>query len=78
MFSDRTTSHEFLLLQNELASPGDLTHPQTFPFTFKNVEKAYESYNGINVRLRYFVRATVKRRVQDVIRVRLNCVNSPG
>lgn len=68
MFFDRGTHHEFLSLQTELAAPGDLQHPQTFPFVFKNVEKAYESYSGINVRLRYFVRVTVSRRMQDVVR----------
>lgn len=68
MFFDRGTHHEFLSLQTELAAPGDLQHPQTFPFVFKNVEKAYESYAGINVRLRYFVRVTVSRRMQDVVR----------
>lgn len=26
---------------------------QTFDFNFKNVEKQYESYQGINVKLRY-------------------------
>jgi vacuolar protein sorting-associated protein 26 len=26
---------------------------QTFDFHFKNVEKQYESYQGINVKLRY-------------------------
>ena len=52
----------------ELAAPGDLQHPQTFDFNFKNVEKQYESYNGINVKLRYFVRVTVSRRMADVIR----------
>ena len=68
MFFDRGTHHEFLSMQTELAAPGDLQHPQTFPFTFKNVEKPYESYSGINVRLRYFVRVTVSRRMQDVVR----------
>lgn len=68
MFFDRGTHHEFLALNQELAAPGELSHPQTFAFHFKNVEKQYESYNGINVRLRYFVRATVSRRIQDVIR----------
>src|SRR2546423_1429906 len=52
----------------KMAAPGELQHPQTFPFNFKNVEKQYESYNGINVRLRYFVRVTVSRRMADVIR----------
>lgn len=68
MFFDRGVHHDFLSMQTELAAPGDLQHPQTFPFTFKNVEKPYESYSGINVRLRYFVRVTVSRRMQDVIR----------
>ena len=68
MFYDRGNHYEFLSLGQELAAPGDLQHPQTFDFNFKNVEKQYESYNGINVKLRYFVRVTVSRRMADVIR----------
>ncbi|KAI0172303.1 vacuolar protein sorting-associated protein 26 [Hypoxylon sp. FL1284] len=68
MFFDRGNHYEFLSLNQELAAPGDLQHPQTFDFNFKNVEKQYESYNGINVKLRYFVRVTVARRMADVIR----------
>jgi vacuolar protein sorting-associated protein 26 len=68
MFFDRGNHYEFLSLGQELAAPGDLQHPQTFDFNFKNIEKQYESYSGINVRLRYFVRVTVSRRMADVIR----------
>lgn len=68
MFFDRGNHYEFLSLGQELAAPGELQHPQTFPFNFKNVEKQYESYQGINVKLRYFVRVTVSRRMADVIR----------
>ncbi|KAI9825501.1 MAG: Vacuolar protein sorting-associated protein 26 [Phylliscum demangeonii] len=68
MFFDRGSHYEFLSLGQELAAPGDLQHPQTFDFIFKNVEKQYESYHGINVRLRYFLRVTVSRRMADVIR----------
>lgn len=68
MFFDRGNHYEFLTLNQELAAPGDLQHPQTFDFNFKNVEKQYESYNGINVKLRYFIRVTVSRRMPDVIR----------
>jgi vacuolar protein sorting-associated protein 26 len=68
MFFDRGNHYEFLSLGQELAAPGELQHPQTFDFNFKNVEKQYESYNGINVKLRYFVRVTVSRRMADVIR----------
>lgn len=68
MFFDRGNHYEFLSLGQELAAPGDLQHPQTFDFNFKNVEKQYESYNGINVKLRYFIRVTVSRRMTDVTR----------
>src|SRR4051812_34165809 len=68
MFFDRGNHYEFLSLNQELAAPGELQHPQTYDFNFKNVEKQYESYNGINVKLRYFVRVTVSRRMADVIR----------
>jgi len=68
MFFDRGNHYEFLSLGQELAAPGDLQHPQAFDFNFKNVEKQYESYTGINVRLRYFVRVTCSRRMADVIR----------
>lgn len=68
MFFDRGTHHEFLTLNAELAAPGDLQHPQTYAFNFKNVEKQYESYNGINCKLRYFIRCTVSRRMADVVR----------
>ena len=68
MFFDRGNHYEFLSLGQELAAPGDLQHPQTFEFEFKNVEKQHESYNGINVKLRYFLRVTVSRRMADVIR----------
>ncbi|KAK9236801.1 vacuolar protein sorting-associated protein 26-domain-containing protein [Lipomyces kononenkoae] len=68
MFSDRGNTYDFLTLGQELAAPGELQHPESYDFEFKNVEKQYESYNGINVRLRYFVRVTVGRRMADVIR----------
>ncbi|KAK9311812.1 vacuolar protein sorting-associated protein 26-domain-containing protein [Lipomyces starkeyi] len=68
MFSDRGNTYDFLTLGQELAAPGELQHPESFEFEFKNVEKQFESYNGINVRLRYFVRVTVGRRMADVIR----------
>jgi hypothetical protein len=32
---------------------GVLTESQSYPFDFTNVEKAHETYNGVNVRLRY-------------------------
>ncbi|KAK9378130.1 vacuolar protein sorting-associated protein 26-domain-containing protein [Kockiozyma suomiensis] len=68
MFSDKANTYDFLTLGQELAAPGELQHPETYQFEFRNVEKQFESYNGVNVRLRYFVRVTVGRRMADVIR----------
>lgn len=67
MFFDRGTHYEFLSLVQELAAPGEMRHPQTFDFEFKNVEKQYESYHGINVKLRYFIRVIISRRMPDIV-----------
>ncbi|KAJ2654852.1 Vacuolar protein sorting-associated protein 26 [Coemansia sp. RSA 1200] len=63
MFYDRGNHYEFVSLVQELAAPGELTNTAMYNFEFKNVEKQYESYQGINVKLRYFVQATVSKRV---------------
>ncbi|CAO3644746.1 unnamed protein product [Cunninghamella echinulata] len=68
LFYDRGKTHEFLTLSQELAAPGELRQSASFDFEFKNVEKQYECYNGINVKLRYYVRVTVARRMADLIR----------
>ena len=38
-----------------------MTGSKVFPFEFSRVDLLYESYNGINVRLRYLLRVTVTR-----------------
>ena len=52
LFYDRNNHHEFLCLASDLAAPGEMRQAQSFPFEFKNVEKQYESHQGINVKLR--------------------------
>lgn len=52
LFYDRGNHYEFLSLVQELANPGEMRTAQAFDFEFKNVEKQYESYHGINVKLR--------------------------
>lgn len=59
---DTVTSSDFLSLATELAAPLQITHPETYPFEFRNVEKQYESYRGKNVKLRYYVRVVVSRK----------------
>lgn len=52
MFYERGNNHEFVSQSRELAAAGEISGNNEFPFEFANVEKQYESYNGINVRLR--------------------------
>lgn len=68
LFYDRGNHHEFISLVKELARPGDLLQHTSYPFEFANVEKPYEVYTGSNVRLRYFLRATIVRRLTDVVK----------
>lgn len=61
LFNDRGNTHDFLFLVRHLTGPETLTNSRTYEFEFPNVEKPYESYTGTNVRLRYFIKATVMR-----------------
>lgn len=65
---DGLITSEFLSLATELAAPAQLTHSETYPFEFKNVEKQYESYRGKNARLRYFIKVTVLRKSSSEIK----------
>uniref|UniRef100_A0AAG5DEM3 Vacuolar protein sorting-associated protein 26 n=1 Tax=Anopheles atroparvus TaxID=41427 RepID=A0AAG5DEM3_ANOAO len=68
LYYDRGNHHDFLSLVRELARPGDLIQNTSYPFEFANVEKPYEVYVGSNVRLRYFLRVTIVRRLNDIVR----------
>lgn len=65
---DRGNHHEFKCLSKALARAGDLIKNTSYPFEFPNVEKQFEVYAGSNVRLRYFLRATISRRMSDITR----------
>jgi vacuolar protein sorting-associated protein 26 len=60
MFHDRSDSYVFTSLMQSI-EPGVISDSQYLPFDFSAVEKPYESYSGINVRLRYFIRVTISR-----------------
>ncbi|CAD5218896.1 unnamed protein product [Bursaphelenchus okinawaensis] len=66
VYYDRGNQHEFLCLTKDLARPGELTSNAVFSFSFANVSKPYESYMGVNVKVRYFIRATICRRLTDL------------
>ncbi|XP_076286473.1 vacuolar protein sorting 26 isoform X1 [Lasioglossum baleicum] len=68
LYYDRGNHHEFTSLVKELARPGELTHNTVYTFEFANVEKPFESYTGSNVRLRYFLKVTIVRRLSDIVK----------
>ncbi|XP_036382267.1 vacuolar protein sorting-associated protein 26A-like [Megalops cyprinoides] len=68
LFSDKSNTHEFVNLVKELALPGELTQNRSYDFEFMQVEKPYESYIGANVRLRYFLKVTIVRRLSDLVK----------
>jgi len=53
--------HDFLSSVKDLESPGELTQQKTYSFTFENVDRTYESYNGINISLNYYLKVTIFR-----------------
>lgn len=59
MFYDRGHHFDFISMAQEMAAPGELRHTVSYDFEFKNIEKQYESYWGVNVKLRYHPRDKV-------------------
>ena len=45
----------------DLEPPGSLTDNMTYDFAFNRVEKQFESYSGIMVRVRYFINVCINR-----------------
>lgn len=52
LFFKEALSLLLLFAVRELDVPGELYERKTYPFEFSTVEMPYESYNGVNVRLR--------------------------
>ncbi|CAN1228091.1 Vacuolar protein sorting-associated protein 26A [Linum grandiflorum] len=53
MYFDRGSFYDFTSLVRELEVPGEINEIKNYPFEFSTVEMPYETYNGVNVRLRY-------------------------
>ncbi|XP_075238776.1 vacuolar protein sorting-associated protein 26A-like [Convolutriloba macropyga] len=66
MFNDRSSNSEFICLSKELARPGELSHSNSFPFEFREVEKPYETYYGATVKLRYLLRVTINKLLGNI------------
>ncbi|CAL1404310.1 unnamed protein product [Linum trigynum] len=61
LYFDRGNFYDFTSLVRELDVPGDLFEKKSYPFEFSTVEMPYESYSGVNVRLRYILKVTISR-----------------
>lgn len=68
LFYDRGNHHEFTSLVKELARPGEMIAHTSYTFEFSCVEKPFEVYTGCNVRLRYFLKVTIVRRLADIVK----------
>eukprot|EP00753_Platysulcus_tardus_P017695 PLAT6466.13.p1 GENE.PLAT6466.13~~PLAT6466.13.p1 ORF type:complete len:307 (+),score=137.39 PLAT6466.13:27-923(+) len=61
LFYDRGNHYTFTqMVQGEVES-GVLDSTTTVPFEFAHMDKQFESYNGLNVRLRYLVQVNILR-----------------
>lgn len=60
MYFDRGNFYDFTSLVRELDVPGEIYERKTYPFEFSTVEMPYETYNGVNVRLRYVYDSILK------------------
>lgn len=61
MIYDSSQSHDFFHMSRELEPPGLLLESKQWKWKFAAVDKQTETYAGINVRVRYFVRVSVVR-----------------
>eukprot|EP00920_Eleutheroschizon_duboscqi_P005893 GHVT01013839.1.p1 GENE.GHVT01013839.1~~GHVT01013839.1.p1 ORF type:complete len:316 (-),score=36.50 GHVT01013839.1:487-1434(-) len=58
---DRSSSCDFFTIAKDLEPPGVLMDTTKYKFLFNSVDMAYDTYQGVNVRLRYFVRLCIAR-----------------
>ena len=58
---DKNQNSTFLQLVRDLEPPGALTDDMNYDFQFNRVEKQFESYTGIVVKVRYFLNVVINR-----------------
>lgn len=61
MLNDKSASYDFFSITKDLEPPGSMFESKQYKFKFGAVDKQNETYCGINVRMRYFVRLVVIR-----------------
>ena len=75
---DKNQNTGFLQLVRDLEPPGSLTDNMTYDFSFNRVEKQFESYNGIVVRLRYFINVVINRNYNRITKEEEFIVQNTG
>jgi vacuolar protein sorting-associated protein 26 len=61
MLFDKSGSYDFFSITKDLEPPGTMYESKQYKWKFGSVDKQNDTYSGINVRLRYFVRLSVMR-----------------
>lgn len=61
MLYNKANSYDFFSITKDLEPPGSIHESKQYKWRFGAVDKQNETYSGINVRMRYFVRLTVVR-----------------
>eukprot|EP00981_Chlorochromonas_danica_P000687 scaffold147_cov164-Ochromonas_danica.AAC.4 len=67
IYLEKGNPSKFTCLVRELEGAGTITQNKSFRFEF-STEKPYETYSGMNVRLRYFVRVTIARNYSNNVK----------
>jgi len=60
-YYDKGSFYDFVAAVREVSGPGEVKEEVKYDFEFPNVEMLNETYNGVNVRLRYVVKVTIVR-----------------
>jgi len=60
-YENKNLNSTFLQIVRDLEPPGQLNDNSTYDFQFNRVEKQFESYTGIAVRLRYYINVVINR-----------------
>lgn len=68
MNSDKHGPSDFVALGRELEPQGQITEDMSFAFNFSKVEKQFESYQGVGVRLRYLLRVTINKSYGKIVK----------
>jgi vacuolar protein sorting-associated protein 26 len=68
LYYDRSNHHVFTSVGKLLNYPGEITENMSIGFSFPNVDKQHESYSGVNVKLRYFLRLTITKRFSNIVK----------